>query len=114
MAVPVVLVTAGARPVTAVESGGFPMTPVDTLGEPVTLVDAGGEPITLINEDGSPAFLAYSASKRDTIFFTSPRVVLRRLLSRQGKLMCSYTSEVLISLLIFQALSNQLLIRRRF
>ena len=61
MAVPVVLVTAGARPVTAVESGGFPMTPVDTLGEPVTLVDAGGEPITLINENGSPAFLAYSA-----------------------------------------------------
>lgn len=63
MAVPVVLVTAGARPVTAVESGGFPMTPVDTLGEPVTLVDAGGEPITLINEDGSPAFLAYSAKE---------------------------------------------------
>ncbi|MFM6183594.1 MAG: Eco57I restriction-modification methylase domain-containing protein [Dolichospermum sp.] len=37
------------------------------------------------------------ASKRDTILFTSPRIVLRRLLSRQGKLMSCYCTDTLIT-----------------
>lgn len=55
MAVPVVIVAAGARPVTNVANlaGAVPMTVADAGAEPVTLVDAGGEPVTLLNEDGS-------------------------------------------------------------
>jgi type I restriction-modification system DNA methylase subunit len=37
------------------------------------------------------------ASKRDQIFFTSPRIVLRRLLSRRGELMSCYCTDILIT-----------------
>jgi hypothetical protein len=55
MAVPVVLVNAGARPVTNVANlaGAVPMTVVDANGEPVVLVATGAESVTLLNADGT-------------------------------------------------------------